>query len=68
MLGQVIAIQFLIQYGSRFVGALLGGAIGEAWGVEAAIWVAALGFGAQLLTILCSAVPGLRAYDDARET
>lgn len=67
MLGQVIAIQFLIQYASRFVGALLGGVIGEAWGVEAAIWAAAAGFAAQLLTILWSAVPALRTYEDARQ-
>lgn len=66
MLGQVIAIQFLIQYGARFAGALLGGVIGEAWGVEAAIWTAAAGFAAQLLTILWSAVPALRSYEDAR--
>lgn len=66
MLGQVIAIQFLIQYGSRFLGALLGGVIGEAWGVEAAIWTAVAGFGMQLATILSSAVPSLRTYDEAR--
>lgn len=65
ILGQVIAIQFLIQYGSRFVGAMLGGVIGEAWGVEAAIWAAAAGFGFQLLTILWSAVPQLRTYEEA---
>jgi predicted MFS family arabinose efflux permease len=66
ILGQVIAIQFLIQYGSRFVGALLGGLIGSAYGVEAAIWAAAAGFGVQLVTILWSAVPSLRTYEDAR--
>jgi predicted MFS family arabinose efflux permease len=66
ILGQVIAIQFLIQYGSRFLGALLGGAIGDAYGVEAAIWAASAGFGVQLVTILWSAVPRLRAYEDAQ--
>jgi len=66
ILGQVIAIQFLIQYGSRFLGALLGGVIGEAWGIEAAIWAAAAGFGIQLITILWSAVPALRTYEEAQ--
>jgi len=65
ILGQVIAIQFLIQYGSRFIGALAGGLIGSAYGVEAAIWAATAGFSIQLATILCSAVPSLRAYEDA---
>lgn len=65
ILGQVIAIQFLIQYGSRFLGAFLGGVIGNLYGLEAAIWAAAAGFGIQLLTILCSAIPSLRSYDEA---
>lgn len=66
ILGQVIAIQFLIQYGSRFLGAFLGGVIGSTYGVEAAIWTAAAGFGVQLATILWSAIPSLRSYDEAR--
>ena len=66
ILGQVIAIQFLIQYGSRFLGALIGGLIGGAYGVEAAIWAAAIGFAVQLVTILWSAVPALRTYEDAQ--
>ncbi|MGE0424386.1 MAG: MFS transporter [Reyranellaceae bacterium] len=66
ILGQVIAIQFLIQYGSRFLGAFLGGVIGNLYGVEAAIWAAAAGFGVQLLTILCSAIPSLRSYEEAQ--
>lgn len=66
ILGQVIAIQFLIQYSSRFLGALLGGVIGSTYGIEAAIWTAAAGFGVQLVTILWSAVPSLRTYEEAQ--
>lgn len=66
ILGQVIAIQFLIQYGARFMGAAIGGVIGEAFGIEAAIWAAAAGFGVQLVTIVWSAVPALRTYEEAQ--
>lgn len=66
ILGQVIAIQFLIQYGARFLGAAIGGVIGEAFGIEAAIWAAAAGFGVQLVTIVWSAVPALRTYEEAQ--
>lgn len=66
ILGQVIAFQFLIQYGSRFLGALLGGVIGSTYGIEAAVWAAVAGFGIQLVTVLWSAVPSLRTYEDAR--
>jgi predicted MFS family arabinose efflux permease len=66
ILGQVIAIQFLIGYSARFLGALIGGVVGEAFGIEAAIWAAAAGFGVQFVTIMWSAVPALRTYEEAQ--
>jgi len=55
LLGRVSAINIL-AYGTRPIGAALGAAVGGAWGAEAAIALAALGFLVQALLILASPV------------
>jgi len=58
LLGRVSAINIL-AYGARPVGAALGATIGGAFGAEACLMVAAIGFLIQALVILVSPVPKL---------
>lgn len=58
LLGRVSAIN-IMAYGARPLGAALGAAIGDLWGGEACLVVAALGFLAQALVILVSPLPRL---------
>jgi predicted MFS family arabinose efflux permease len=59
MLGRVSAVIVTATYGSRPVGAVIGAFVGGAYGAEACIVVAALGFLVQALVILTSPVPRL---------
>jgi MFS family permease len=59
LIGRVGAIQQVATLGMRPLGALIGGWVGGAYGLDAAIWLAVAGFGVQLLVILLSPVPRL---------
>ena len=61
MLGRVSAVMTMATAGARPLGAALGGAVGAAWGMEAALAVAAVGFAVQAGIILASPVRGLAA-------
>ncbi|MEQ1804930.1 MAG: MFS transporter [Burkholderiaceae bacterium] len=60
MLGQVSAIFLTVNSGVRPLGAALGGALGAAYGEQACLIVAALGFVVQATIIACSPVRTLR--------
>ncbi len=60
MLGQVSAIFLTVNTGVRPLGAALGGALGAAYGEQACLIVAALGFVVQATIIGCSPVRTLR--------
>jgi hypothetical protein len=53
LLGRVSAIN-IMAYGARPLGAALGALVGEAYGAEACLYLAVVGFGAQALVILVS--------------
>jgi predicted MFS family arabinose efflux permease len=59
LLGRVSAVIVTATYGSRPVGATIGALVGGAYGAEACILVAALGFLVQALLIVTSPVPRL---------
>ena len=59
LLGRVSAINTTATYGSRPLGAALGALVGAAYGAEACLLVATLGFMAQAAVILTSPVPRL---------
>jgi predicted MFS family arabinose efflux permease len=59
LLGRVSAVIVTATYGSRPVGAVVGALVGGAYGTEACIVVAALGFLVQALLIVRSPVPRL---------
>jgi predicted MFS family arabinose efflux permease len=61
LLGRVSAVVMTATFGARPLGAALGALLAGTGGAEAALALAALLFGAQLVAILCSPVPGLRA-------
>lgn len=65
LIGRVSAVQQVATAGMRPLGALLGGAIGATWGLDAAIGVGLAGFGLQLLVILASPVPRLATLPSA---
>lgn len=60
LIGRVSAIQQVATLGMRPLGALVGGFVGQHWGLPAAIWLAVAGYGVQLLVILLSQMPALR--------
>ncbi len=60
VLGQVSAIFLTVNMGARPLGAALGGLIGAAWGEQACLVVAAIGFVVQAVIITCSRVRTLR--------
>ncbi len=60
VLGQVSAIFLTVNMGARPLGAALGGVIGAAWGEQACLVVAAIGFVVQAVIITCSRVRTLR--------
>lgn len=59
LIGRVSAIQQVATLGMRPLGALVGGAVGEHFGLEAAIWLSVAGYGVQLAVILLSQMPAL---------
>lgn len=61
LLGRVGATMQVAVFGVRPVGALAGGALAAWQGPQAAVWLAALGFAASLIVLMCSALPRLRA-------
>lgn len=60
MLGRVSALMMMASFGSRPVGALLGGAVGSAYGLDAAIMVSLTLFVGQAFVLMLSAIPRLR--------
>ena len=60
MLGRVSALMMMASFGSRPVGALLGGAVGSAYGLDAAIMVSLTLFMGQDFVVMLSAIPRLR--------
>jgi len=64
LLGRVSALVMTATAGVRPVGAAIGAAVGIAFGPEACILIAALGFVVQLLVIMTSAVPKLTTLPD----
>lgn len=67
LIGRVSAIQQVATLGMRPLGALAGGAVGERFGLETAIWLAVAGYGVQLAVILLSQMPALTALPPAME-
>ncbi len=67
MLGQVSAIFLTVNTGVRPIGAALGGAIGAAYGEQACLIVAAIGFAVQASVITWSPVRTLRQLPAAVE-
>ena len=65
MLGQVSAIFLTVNTGVRPLGAALGGALGAAYGEQACLIAAALGFAVQATIIACSPVRSLRELPPA---
>ena len=61
MLGRVSALMMMCSFGARPAGALLGGAVGSAYGLDAAILLSLALFGVQGVVIAASTLPGLRA-------
>ena len=66
-LGQVSAIFMTVNTGIRPVGALLGGAVGEAFGTAACLWLSAAGFVVQAVIIVRSPVWRLQALPPHHE-
>lgn len=64
LLGRVSALNIL-AYGARPIGAALGALVGEVYGPEACLLLAALGFLIQVLIILGSPVPRLARLPEA---
>lgn len=60
LLGRVGATMQVALYGVRPLGALLGGSVGAAFGVDAALWMATILFAASTLVTLTSALNQLR--------
>jgi MFS family permease len=67
LIGRVSAIQQVATLGMRPLGALVGGVIGEGFGLEAAIWLSVAGYGLQLAIILLSQMPALVTLPPAME-
>jgi predicted MFS family arabinose efflux permease len=61
LLGRVSALFMTASAGSRPLGAALGGWIGESWGLQACLVVSFAVFVGQLLVIVLSPLPALRA-------
>ncbi|MBX3454793.1 MFS transporter [Ferrovibrio sp.] len=64
LIGRASAIQQVVSLGMRPLGALVGGWVGGRWGLEATIWLGALGFVVQFLMIAFSAMPGLASLPE----
>jgi predicted MFS family arabinose efflux permease len=64
LLGRVSAI-YATAWGARPLGAAVGAVVGGAWGAEACLVLAAIGFAVQALIILLSPVPSLARQPDS---
>jgi predicted MFS family arabinose efflux permease len=64
MLGRVSALMMMATFGSRPLGALLGGFVGAHWGLGAAVGLSCAGFAVQVGTVLLSPIPGLRVLPE----
>jgi predicted MFS family arabinose efflux permease len=64
LLGRVSAI-YATAWGARPLGAAIGALVGGAWGAEACLVLAAIGFAVQALIILLSPVPSLARQPDS---
>ena len=60
LLGRVSALFMVASFGARPIGAAIGGLIGENFGLDMAMAVAAIGFSLQFLIVLVSPIPALR--------
>lgn len=67
LIGRVSAIQQVATLGMRPLGALVGGTVGEHFGLGAAIWLAVAGYGVQLAVILLSQMPALQTLPPAMD-
>jgi predicted MFS family arabinose efflux permease len=54
-----------VNYGVRPIGALLGGALGTVLGLQAAIWIGALGALLGVVWLVFSPIPRLREVAEA---
>lgn len=68
LLGRVSATLTTAMYGMRPVGALAGVLAGEAFGLQAAIWLPVGLFALSTLAILASAMPGLKSMPQGEVT
>jgi predicted MFS family arabinose efflux permease len=66
-LGRVNASMHLLALGVAPLGALTGGLLGELIGVRPTVWVAAVGAGLALLSLLFSPLPSLRELPPVAE-
>ncbi|MGX9965028.1 MFS transporter [Roseomonas sp. F4] len=64
LLGRVGAVMQVAVFGVRPLGALAGGAVAAGFGLLAALWLAALGFGLSLLVVATSPLAPLRGLPD----
>ncbi|GAA2265315.1 MFS transporter [Glycomyces scopariae] len=64
MLGRMNATVRFVVYGTYAVGALLGGALGQAFGARATLWVAAAGMSIAFLPVFFSPLRNMRTLPD----
>ena len=65
LLGRVSALMMMMSFGARPLGALLGGYVGERYGLGTAIILCTVGFALQALMIIASPLPRLPALPAA---
>ncbi len=65
LLGRVSALFMVASFGARPIGAAIGGLVGETFGLDAAMTLAAVGFSLQMLIVLISPIPSLRRLPGA---
>lgn len=68
MMGRVTALIFTVTAGARPIGAMLSGIVAMYLGVEACLWIAAIGFMIQLCLVMCSTLAKLQVLPDAVQT
>lgn len=68
MMGRVTALIFTVTAGTRPIGAMFSGIVAMYVGVEACLWIAAIGFMIQLCLVMCSTLAKLQVLSDAVQT
>jgi predicted MFS family arabinose efflux permease len=68
LLGRVGAVMQVAVFGVRPLGALIGGGVATGFGLQAALWLAMLGFGLSLLAVALSPLAPLRALPSLDQT